>query len=91
MHSELHNHRWQDPTNKTDSAKEFEKQRRSANNRISRSQHAIEVYQTHQEYAFNTTNSNTTTNQTALEELNDKLEDAVTSSASTTQNEQPQR
>ena len=53
--------------------------------------HTIDVYQTHPKFAVTTTNSNTTTNQTALEELNDKLEDAVASSASTTQNEQPQR
>ena len=65
------------------------KQRVIEDSRINRSEHTINVYQAHQEHAFNTNNPNWTTNQATLAERNSKLEDTMTVSASTTQNEQP--
>ena len=65
------------------------KKGRSDDSRINCGVLPINVRQTHQEHAFNTTNSETTTNHATQEELNDKIEDVTTRSAITTQDEQP--
>ena len=51
-------------------------------------EHTIHSYQADQEQALNTTNPNTTINHTTAEDLNDKPEHAMASSARTTQEDQ---
>ena len=82
------------PLHKTPQIKNAQRTRKHRSKDVARTTETtrvgtIDVYHAHKEDALNTINSNATTGQATLEELNGKLEDAMTSSASTTQNEQP--
>ena len=82
----------QNSTDTTTNEKDSKKQSRSGGNKLNWDEHTIHTYQTHQDQAFNTTNpktrtalnktnSNTTTNRTTTTDLNDKLENIMTGSA----------
>ena len=65
------------------------KHNRSGDTKLNWDEDTIHTYQAHQEQALNTNNPNTTTNHAATEEQSDKLENILTGSATTTQEEQP--